>query len=245
MQAPLPKHIAIVMDGNGRWAKQRKLPVAAGHKAGVETVRRVLELAKDAGVTCLTLYAFSSENWRRPKLEVSALMTLFSSYLDAEVARLNEEGVRLKFIGRRDKFSASLIKKIEYAEATTQANTGFYLNLAVDYGGRDDICQAAQRLAKEVAAGDLKPEDITEQRFAQHVALADIAEPDLFIRTSGEYRLSNFLLWQLSYAEFYFCEALWPDFDEREFNKALQSFAMRQRRFGARPEDVKEHDNNN
>ena len=236
MTSILPKHIAIVMDGNGRWAKQRKLPVAAGHKAGVEAVRSVLELAKDAGVHCLTLYAFSSENWQRPKLEVSALMTLFSSYLDSEVERLAEQGVALRFIGRRDKFDAKLLNKIRSAEQKTAANSQFFLNLAVDYGGRDDICQAVQALAQQVEAGQLKASQIDQAMIAEHVALADLPEPDLFIRTSGEHRISNFLLWQLSYAELYFSDALWPDFDAHEFQAALASYAQRDRRFGARPD---------
>lgn len=231
-----PKHIAIVMDGNGRWAQQRKLPVAAGHKAGVETVRSVLNLAKAKGVRCLTLYAFSSENWRRPKLEVSALMALFSNYLDSEVAKLKEEGVCLQFIGRRDRFSPALIKKINFAESETKENSSFYLTLAVDYGGREDITNAARQLAEQVKQGDLAVGDINEALLGQHVALSDLPEPDLFIRTSGEYRISNFLLWQLSYAEFYFCESLWPDFSEKEFNAALASFSQRDRRFGARPD---------
>ncbi len=231
-----PKHIAIVMDGNGRWAQQRKLPVAAGHKAGVETVRSVLNLAKAKGVRCLTLYAFSSENWRRPKLEVSALMALFSNYLDSEVAKLKEEGVCLQFIGRRDRFSPALIKKINFAESETKENSSFYLTLAVDYGGREDITNAARQLAEQVKQGNLAVGDINEALLGQHIALSDLPEPDLFIRTSGEYRISNFLLWQLSYAEFYFCESLWPDFSEKEFNAALASFSQRDRRFGARPD---------
>ena len=231
-----PEHIAIVMDGNGRWAQQRKLPVAAGHKAGVETVRRVLELVKAQGVHCLTLYAFSSENWRRPKLEVAALMTLFSSYLDSEVAKLKMEGVRLRFIGRRDRFSASLIKKINFAESQTQENTEFHLTLAVDYGGREDIARAASILAAQVQSGQIALGDINEDSLGKYVALADLPEPDLFIRTSGEYRISNFLLWQLSYAELYFCDVLWPDFSEQDLQLALEDFANRNRRFGARPD---------
>lgn len=231
-----PEHIAIVMDGNGRWAQQRKLPVAAGHKTGVETVRTVLNLAKAKGVRCLTLYAFSSENWSRPKLEVSALMALFSSYLDAEVSKLKDEGVRLRFIGRRDRFSSSLIKKINFAEAQTQDNDTFHLTLAVDYGGREDIANAARIMARQVKQGLIDVDDIDEFALGKHVALSELPEPDLFIRTSGEYRISNFLLWQLSYAEFYFCDVLWPDFAEADFELALNSFAQRDRRFGARPE---------
>ncbi len=235
-KAQAPKHIAIVMDGNGRWAQQLGLPVAAGHKAGVETVRNVLSWAREAGVNALTLYAFSSENWQRPKLEVTALMTLFSSYLDSEVDELKRKGVKLQFIGRRDRFAKALQKKIQYAEEQTQGNSDFYLNLAVDYGGREDICQAARVLAEQVKSGELAVDDIDEQLFNQQLALADQPEPDLFIRTSGEYRISNFLLWQLSYAEFYFCQVLWPDLSQQDFQQALDSFAARDRRFGARPE---------
>jgi undecaprenyl diphosphate synthase len=231
-----PQHIAIVMDGNGRWAQQRNLPIAAGHKAGVEAVRNLLDMAKSKGVRCLTLYAFSSENWRRPKLEVSALMALFSNYLDSEVNKLQEEGICLQFIGRRDRFTKALVKKIDFAESKTQHNTDFYLTLAVDYGGRDDITQAAKILAEKVQQGELKVEAINEDVFAKHLALQHLPEPDLFIRTSGEYRISNFLLWQLSYAEFYFCDVLWPDFSADDFKQALDCFAQRDRRFGARPQ---------
>jgi len=233
-----PAHIAIVMDGNGRWAKQRSLPVSAGHKAGVETVRRVLTMAQEAGVSCLTLYAFSSENWRRPKLEVRALMTLFSSYLDAEVNRLHEEGVQLRFIGRRDRFSATLVKKIEDAEAKTATNRRFHLNLAVDYGGREDIAAASRLAARDVQLGKITADEIDEDYLARYMALADLPEPDLFIRTSGEYRISNFLLWQLSYAELHFAQCLWPDFSKTDFSEALAIFAGRERRFGARPDIV-------
>ncbi|HEY9034449.1 MAG TPA: polyprenyl diphosphate synthase [Pseudomonadales bacterium] len=232
-----PAHIAIVMDGNGRWARQRNLPVAAGHKAGVETVRTVLNACEARGVDALTLFAFSSENWRRPALEVSALMTLFSSYLDREVATLAERGVRLRFIGRRDRFSAALGKKIAQAEQRTAANHKFHLTLAVDYGGQWDITCAARELAEQVQAGRLQAADIDENRLAAELCLADLPAPDLLIRTSGEYRLSNFLLWQLAYAELYFTDVYWPDFDQAAFDAALASYAGRDRRFGARRQD--------
>lgn len=230
----LPKHVAIVMDGNGRWANQRRIPVAAGHKAGVESVRTILQACFDAGVYNLTLFAFSSENWRRPTLEVDALMTLFSSYLDSELEKLMEEKVRLRFIGRRDRFSKKLIKKIEYAEQLTSVNSTLNLTLAVDYGGQWDIVEAGKVLAKKCLDGDLDPEQIDEQLFQEQLCLNELPTPDLLIRTSGEHRISNFLLWQLAYAEFYFTDTLWPDFDAQEFQLALDSFAGRERRYGGR-----------
>jgi undecaprenyl diphosphate synthase len=230
----VPEHIAVVMDGNGRWAKKRNLPTAAGHKAGVETVRTVLEASKAAGVKCLTLFAFSSENWTRPKLEVSALMKLFSSYLDSEVKALDEKGVQLRFIGRRDRFSKTLLKKIEQAEKITAHNDEFHLNLAVDFGGQWDITQACRTLAKKAASGEIQADNIDEALLQSELCLADLPMPDLLIRTSGEYRISNFLLWQLAYAEMVFTDVLWPDFTKAELLKALEDFAGRDRRFGGR-----------
>lgn len=231
----VPRHIAIVMDGNGRWAKNNNISTAAGHKAGVETVRRVLKhCEQNKHIQCLTLFAFSSENWQRPKMEVNALMKLFSAYLDSEVKALSERGVALRFIGRRDRFSKTLLKKIEQAEATTANNTKFFLTLAVDYGGQWDITQACQKVAAQVANDGLNPDDITEDIIAQHICLADLPIPDLLIRTSGECRISNFLLWQLAYAEFYFTDVLWPDFAEQDLQQALNVYASRERRFGGR-----------
>lgn len=229
-----PQHIAIVMDGNGRWAKQRKLKTAAGHRAGVETVRTVLDACQRQGVLCLTLFAFSSENWRRPKLEVDALMRLFSNYLDSEVNNLHTKGTRLKFIGRRDRFSKTLLKKIEKAEATTKNNNKFYLNLAVDYGGQWDIAQACQKIAIKTQQGLLQTDAIDEDLVGQHLSLADLPAVDFLIRTSGEQRLSNFLLWQSAYAELYFSDVLWPDFTEQDLSQALGFYAQRDRRFGGR-----------
>lgn len=234
-----PRHIAIIMDGNGRWAKAKRLPVAAGHKAGAENVRSILKRCKQVGVQALTLYAFSTENWQRPALEVKALMVLFSDYLDQHIQTLKDEGVRVRFIGGRDKFQAALLKKIEWAESETAHNTSFHLTLAVDYGGKWDITEAARRLAERVAEGALSPEAITEGALEQELALYDVGFPDLLIRTSGEYRISNFLLWQLAYSEFYFAKELWPDFDEAALDKALMSFAQRQRRFGGRDNNEK------
>lgn len=229
-----PEHVAVVMDGNGRWAKSSGLPAASGHKAGVEVVRNVLEYSKSEGVKCLTLFAFSSENWTRPKLEVSALMKLFSNYLDSELKSLDTKGVQLRFIGRRDRFSKTLLKKIEAAENKTAANTQFHLNLAVDYGGQWDIAQACKRIAEDVSEYHVKPAEVNEELVAKYMCLSDLPPPDLLIRTSGEYRISNFLLWQLAYAEMYFTDVLWPDFDEKEMAKALANFASRDRRFGGR-----------
>ena len=234
--AVLPEHIAIVMDGNGRWAKKEGLSTAAGHKAGVEAVRLVLSVCQEANIKCLSLFAFSSENWSRPKLEVRALMKLFSSYLDSEVKQLVEKGVCLRFIGRRDRFSKSLLKKIELAEAATAHNHRFHLTLAVDYGGHWDIAEACKKIAYQVEQGKLKASAVDEQLIDRLICSAELPKPDLLIRTSGECRISNFLLWQLAYSEFYFTDTLWPDFDKAEFSKALSVFAQRDRRFGGRLE---------
>lgn len=233
----LPRHIAIVMDGNGRWARQRHLPVAMGHKSGVEKVRHVLEAAKEIGINNLTLFAFSSENWLRPALEVKALMALFSTYLDNEVESLASKKVRLRFIGRRDRFPKELLSKIEYAEKHTSSFNELNLTLAVDYGGQWDIVEATKKIALQVEQGNLSAMDITPELFGKHVSLAELPLPDLLIRTSGEYRISNFLLWQLAYAELYFTNVLWPDFDKSDLYLAIDSFVKRDRRFGGRSED--------
>lgn len=227
------RHVAIIMDGNNRWAKQRGLPGAAGHKRGVERVRDVLEACRHVGIEVLTLFAFSSENWSRPKMEVAGLMTLFSIYLKKETAKLKEEGVRIQVIGARDKFSKKLKEQIEWAEQETAAGT-MTLALAVDYGGRWDIAQAAKTIAKKVQRGELLPEHIDETLFDQYVCIGDLPPVDLLIRTSGELRISNFLLWQCAYAEFYFTDVYWPDFDEAQLHRALAEFRRRQRRFGLR-----------
>lgn len=232
----VPRHVAIIMDGNNRWAKRRGLPGAAGHRAGVETIRTVLRTCRKSGVEVLTLFAFSSENWTRPSAEVSALMQLFSLYLNNEVKKLHEDNVRLHFIGRRDRLSASLQKKIAEAEQFTAANTESHLVIAVDYGGQWDIANAARELAQQVAKGELRPEQIDEALFDRHTALANLPKPDLLIRTAGEQRISNFLLWQCAYTEFYFTDVFWPDFGELEMQRALQVFAQRDRRFGGRNE---------
>jgi undecaprenyl diphosphate synthase len=230
--------MAIIMDGNGRWARLRKLPRFAGHTAGVETVKDVVRACVEHGVEVLTLFAFSSENWRRPRDEVGMLMGLFMSALDQQVKKLHENNIRLRIVGDRTAFSPSLRKRIQDAEALTGDNTGLYLVIAANYGGRWDILEATRALARKVAAGELGVEAISERKLVQHLSLGDLPEPDLFIRTGGEQRISNFLLWNLAYTELYFTETLWPDFDRSALDKALASYARRQRRFGRTSEQV-------
>lgn len=231
-----PRHVAIIMDGNNRWAKRRGLPGAAGHRAGVEAIREVLRTCRAQGVEVLTLFAFSSENWQRPSAEVSALMHLFSAYLTSEVRKLHQDNVRLRFIGARERLNGGLQKKMAEAERLTAGNTASTLVIAVDYGGQWDIVQAARTLAERVANGELRPADIDERVFNGATALAGLPPPDLLIRTAGEQRISNFLLWQLAYTELYFSDCFWPDFGELETLRALQAYAQRERRFGCRDE---------
>ena len=228
----LPRHVAIIMDGNGRWAKSRYLPRPAGHKAGVTSVRKTVEKCIERGIEVITLFAFSSENWRRPVQEVSLLMELFMASLERETQKLHRNGVRLRIIGDREAFAPVLREKIAEAEAMTAANTRLQLVISANYGGRWDITQAARKLAEQVQSGTLAPAAITPEVLESAMVLADLPEPDLFIRTGGEQRISNFLLWQLAYTELYFTPLLWPDFDEKAFEEALHSFASRQRRFG-------------
>jgi undecaprenyl diphosphate synthase len=232
----IPRHVAIIMDGNNRWAKRRGLPGAAGHRAGVEAIREVLRTCRKQGVEVLTLFAFSSENWQRPSAEVSALMHLFSAYLSSEVKKLHEDDVRLRFIGARDRLNSSLQKKMIEAERLTAGNTASTLVIAVDYGGQWDIVETTRRLAERVARGELEPAQIDEALFDASTALAGLPPPDLLIRTAGEQRISNFLLWQIAYTELYFSECFWPDFGELETLRALQAYAQRERRFGCRDE---------
>lgn len=234
----LPRHVAIIMDGNGRWAKQRLLPRTAGHRAGVTSVRRTVEHCVSRGVRVLTLFAFSSENWRRPQQEVSVLMELFLSTLDREVAKLHQNRVRLRFIGDRTAFSEKLREKILLSENLTRENDRMNLVIAANYGGRWDIVNGVRDIAARVQRGELQCDDISESMFAQHLALADLPEPDLFIRTGGEQRVSNFLLWHLAYTELFFTPTLWPDFDENVLEKAFDDFGNRQRRFGYTGEQV-------
>ncbi|MEC5396352.1 isoprenyl transferase [Uliginosibacterium sp. H1] len=233
--AEVPQHIAIVMDGNGRWAKKRFLPRVAGHKRGVETVRAVVRRCIDRGVRHLTLFAFSSENWRRPQDEVSFLMNLFLQALKDEVARLHKNNIRLRIIGDLSRFNADLVAAIREAEATTVGNTALTLSIAANYGGRWDILQAMNRMVAEHPA---KAGSYGEEDLAPYLSMADSPEPDLFIRTGGEQRVSNFLLWQLAYAEFYFTDRLWPDFDDAAFDEAIASYQKRERRYGRTSEQL-------
>lgn len=225
------RHLAIIMDGNNRWAKQRGMPGISGHKVGVERIRDVMAACQELQIEVLTVFAFSSENWKRPPKEVEALMSLFHLYLKQEAKELRKKGVRLKVIGNRDRFSPGIRQAIESAEEITRDGQTT-LAIAADYGGRWDVAQAARRLAQEVAEGRLRPEEIDEQLLHQHTCLADLPPLDLLIRTGGELRISNFLLWQCAYAELYFSDKLWPDFDGAELHKAAASFHERQRRFG-------------
>jgi len=228
----IPKHIAIIMDGNGRWAEARGEPRHAGHKEGVRPVRMCIEECARLKIGALTLFAFSSENWQRPAIEVGSLMQLFLDAIDREVAELNRNGVRLRFIGDRQALSVKLQARMAASEELTAANAGLKLQVAVSYGGRWDILQATRRLAASVASGALRVDAIDEERFARELALRDVPDPDLFIRTGGDHRISNFLLWNLAYTEIYVCDTLWPDFGLAQFEAALASFAARERRFG-------------
>lgn len=228
----IPHHLAIIMDGNGRWAEARGKPRHAGHRAGVETVRRVIELCGREGVKVLTLFAFSSENWQRPETEVKMLMELFFTALNREIRRLRKQNVRLRIIGDISAFSEKLQALIREGERVTADNDGLLLQIAANYGGRWDITQAARKLAQQVKAGLLQPEEIDESQVASQLSFADQPDPDLFIRTGGEKRISNFLLWQCAYTELYFTEVLWPDFDEKALLAAFEDYAGRQRRFG-------------
>lgn len=230
----LPRHVAIIMDGNNRWARSRHLPSLAGHKAGVDAVRAVIEIALRQEIPVLTLFAFSSENWKRPADEVHGLMELFRWALRRETRRLNKYQVRLQVVGDRSAFSPDLQALMLKAEQQTAHNTRLTLVVAANYGGRWDITQASRKLAEQVAAGQLATADITENSLQQHLCLQDYPEPDLCIRTSGEQRISNFLLWQLAYAELIFVDDYWPDFRQDAFYAALQTYARRQRRFGGR-----------
>jgi undecaprenyl diphosphate synthase len=228
----IPRHLAVIMDGNGRWAERRKRPRIIGHRAGARAVNVCIDFCIERGVEALTLFAFSSENWGRPQDEVGALMKLFLNALDREVEELDRRGVRVRFIGERERFSAGIRGRMESAEAQTAGNSRLNLVIAASYGGRQDIAQAARALAADVAAGRLRAEDIDEAAVASKIALADLPPPDLFIRTGGDHRISNFLLWQLAYTELWFTELLWPELDVATLQQALDDFAGRERRFG-------------
>jgi len=226
------RHVAIIMDGNGRWAKRQGKMRVFGHKAGAKSVRRAVNFAANNGIEALTLYAFSSENWNRPAQEVSALMELFVWALDSEVKSLHRHNVRLRIIGDTSRFNSRLQERINKAEALTSQNSGLTLNIAANYGGRWDIIQGVRHLAEQVQEGLLRPDQIDEELLSQQVCMNELAPVDLVIRTGGEHRISNFLIWQIAYAELYFTDVLWPDFDEQDFEGALNAFANRERRFG-------------
>jgi len=230
----VPRHVAIIMDGNGRWAERKGLPRVAGHRAGAEAVRRAMRAAVDHGVEVLTLYAFSSENWRRTKEEISDLTALMRFYLDRELGRLMKEGVRLQLIGDYSAFGPELVGKLERAVEQTDENRRLTLVVALNYGSRGEIAAAARALAEKAATGEIEPDQVDEEAIGAGLQTHGLPELDLLIRTSGEVRLSNFLLWQAAYAELLFLDVLWPDFDEKTFGEALEQFASRQRRFGGR-----------
>ncbi|PHP67857.1 di-trans,poly-cis-decaprenylcistransferase [Zhengella mangrovi] len=234
-----PAHVAIIMDGNGRWAKQRHLPRSAGHKAGVEALRRAVRAAGDIGLEYLSVFAFSSENWNRPAGEVSDLLGLFRLFVRRDLAELHANGVRVRMIGDRDGLSADLVSLIDEAEVLTRDNTGLTLVIAFNYGSQDEITRAMRRIALRVERGELAPADITPETVSAHLDTAGIPDPDLLIRTSGELRLSNFLLWQAAYTEFLFLDCYWPDFSERTLREAVEAFSARDRRFGGvAPQDI-------
>jgi undecaprenyl diphosphate synthase len=235
----IPGHIAIVMDGNGRWAKKRNRPRNMGHQAGLKALRATIEHCVRLGVETLTVFAFSSENWKRPAGEISRLMEIFLRALDKEVTELHENDICIRFIGDKTAFKPALQKKMSKAEILTAGNNRLVANIAVNYGGRWDITQAARQMAKAVADGSLSADDIDETQFSNFLALAGSKDPELFIRTGGEMRISNFLLWQSAYTEFYFTEVLWPDFDSQVLDKAISAFHSRERRFGRTSDQVR------
>jgi len=234
----IPEHVCIIMDGNGRWAKKRLMPRTFGHKKGVETTRAAVEVFASAGVRHLTLFAFSSENWNRPVEEVGTLMSLFLQSLQKNTPELNAKGIRIRFIGDRSAFSVELQDQISATEALTEDNQTMTLNVAANYGGQWDIANAVKSISAKVAAGELTADDVDQALIESELSLADTPHPDLFIRTGGEHRISNFLIWQLAYTEFVFTDVLWPDFSEQEMHAALEEYASRQRRFGKTGEQI-------
>lgn len=237
-----PRHVAVVMDGNGRWANKRHLPRAAGHKAGVSATRKIVENSAKNAIEALTIFAFSSENWNRPKTEVSSLMSLFISTITSEVKKLHKQNVRVQFIGDCSRFSEKLQSSIQESEALTMNNTGLRLNIAANYGGRWDVVNACKLLLSDMVSSDMAVDDITEELLDSYISLNDLPPPDLFIRTGGEQRISNFLIWQLAYSELYFVDTLWPDFSDEDFDAALKWYAGRQRRFGKTGQQVAQQD---
>lgn len=229
----IPNHVAIIMDGNGRWARSKHLPRVIGHKRGVDRVRDVLQEAKDMGVKILTLFAFSTENWSRPKKEIQVIFSYLERHLDQDKGMLIKEGIRFNVFGRRDRISKSLLNKIEEVESLTENCKSLVLNVALDYGGRWEIVEATKKVAKDILEKKISLPKIDEHSFPRYLSLTGFPDPDFLIRTSGELRISNFLLWQLAYAEFYFPKVFWPDFDKKLFRKAIEEYVRRKRRFGA------------
>ena len=231
--APCPAHVAIIMDGNGRWAQMRGRPRLVGHHAGAKRVKEIVRACPDVGVKYLTIFAFSTENWKRTQAEVAGLMSLFKRYIRREAQALFEEGVRVRFIGDRVKLEPKLVELMDNLELLTAQNDKVHLTIALNYGGRDEVARATRRLAHDVAAGNLAPKDVDDETFTRYLDTCFLPDPDLVIRTSGEARISNFLLWQSAYAEYEFIETLWPDFTKEEFDRVLSRFGRRERRFGA------------
>lgn len=227
-----PRHVAIIMDGNGRWAKRRHLPKIAGHRAGIKSVEEVIKAAKEFGIKILTIYAFSTENWKRSKKEIDALMRLLEMYIDRQTERMVKEGIRIRSIGRISGLPDSVQSKLKKIEERTLNNTDILVNLALNYGARSEIVDAAKKIAKRVKQDSLNPDDISEDNFCDYLYTAGIPDPDLLIRTSGEMRVSNFLLWQISYAEIYITKKLWPDFRKKDLEKAILDYRQRERRYG-------------
>ncbi|MDQ7784272.1 MAG: isoprenyl transferase [Desulfomonilaceae bacterium] len=240
MSADLPGHVAIIMDGNGRWARRRMLPRLEGHRQGAKAVRRAVEFSRRAGIGVLTLYAFSTENWQRPKSEVSGLMKLLSQFIDSDLDEIHEHNIKIRTIGEVKRLPAAVVAKLDVAKAKTAHNTAMILNIALSYGGRKDILNAAVKLSRALKSGDIEEEDVTEEVLGQFLDTRDLPDPDLLIRTGGEVRISNFLLWQIAYAELYFTDVLWPDFDDDAFRDAIEAFRSRQRRFGKISEQIEE-----
>lgn len=230
--AMLPRHVAIIMDGNGRWAAKRRLPRVAGHRAGADAVRRTVETAARLGIECLTLYAFSTENWKRPRYEIRALMDLLVEYLGKELQSLKKNNIQFRMIGRSEELHISVLEQIRKGELATFQNTGLRLNIALNYGGRTEIVDAFRKIAREVAAGRVQPDQIDDELIKHNLYTRSLPDPDLLIRTSGEMRISNFLLWQIAYAEIHVTETLWPDFSERDLLAALVDYQKRDRRYG-------------
>jgi len=228
----LPRHIAVIMDGNGRWARRRHFPKIAGHKAGIKSVEETIKAAREFGIKILTLYAFSTENWKRPRKEVDALMGLLENYLDHETEKISDWGVRIRAIGKINGLPSPIRVKLRRAEERTALNTAIFVNFALNYGSRSEIIDAARKIAEEVKANRLDPNDISEKKFADYLYTAGMPDPDLLIRTSGEARMSNFLLWQISYSEIYITKKLWPDFRKKDLKAALLDYCKRERRYG-------------